>query len=141
MGGGESAVRPKVPAESQGAAAPSRGVSFVPSSSLDVVFEPRGGGGGVAGAGGAGAVHVRIVDGDQVSLSSPDADATYRVGSNRITVNQSAGNFQLEIPRTLPELRVLIGTSVAFDRRLGKAGATDTFTIPLSRPPAKAPSP
>ena len=134
MGGAAPATQRPTPAEPQGPPTPSRGVSFVPSSSLDIVFQPRGNGG-------AGVIHVRMVGSDQVSLSSTDAEATYRVGSNRITVSQSAGNYQLDVPRSLPELRVLVGSTVAFDRRLGNPAAADTFTIRLSLQPANAPSP
>jgi len=137
---GERAVRTIVPPlESRPTAAASSGVSFTQGSSLDVVFERRGAGG---------SVHLRLVDGDQVSLSSPDGGATYRgdqaslsspdggatyrVGSNRITVNQSApANFQLEIPRSLGELRILIGSEVVFERRPGKQMSGDTLTIHL----------
>ena len=122
---GERVGRSRTPPPEPPPTPASSGVSFTQGSSLDVVFARRGTGG---------SVHLRLVDGDQVSLSSSDSGATYRVGSNRITVNQSApANFQLEIPRSLGELRILIGSEVVFERRLGKPMSTDTLTIRLSR--------
>ena len=103
-------------------------VSFVsaPGATLDIEF---------SGSGAGGALDVRVVDGDQVSLSSPTAGATYRVSSNHITVDQSApANFTLEIPRLLRELRVRVGGDVVFDQRAPIGGTTNAFTIQLTRP-------
>jgi hypothetical protein len=84
-------------------------------------------------------VHLRITDSQQVALSSSDAAATYRVGSNRIVVSQSGpANFQLEIPRTLGDLRILAGGKVIFSRSaripLTTPPTTDTLTISIPAP-------
>ena len=101
----------------------SPGVSFteLPGASLEVAF----GGTGVGGS-----VDVRVVGGEQVSLSSPTTGATYRVGTNRIAVDQtSPAQFKLDIPRSLHVLRVRVGGNVVYER----AGSvmTNTFTIQL----------
>lgn len=103
-------------------------VSFLsaPGSSLEIVFSGNGAGG---------ALDVRVVDGDQVSLSSSTNGATYRVSSNHIAVDQSApANFTLEIPRLLRELRVRLGADIVFDRRAPVGGTGNAFTIQLARP-------
>lgn len=113
------------PGPAQRAAPPSPGVLLIPGSTLEVVFRQRDKGG---------VVHVRAVDGDQVSLSSAEGGATYSVSSGRITVDQSvAGNFDLAIPRSLPEVRIRVGDDIAFERNGGAPVGPDTFTIPLSR--------
>jgi hypothetical protein len=123
-GGTQAHVKPSRASESPAALTPA--VSFVtePNSSLEVAF----GGNGVGGD-----LEVRVVDGDEVSLSSPGAGATYRVGSNRIAVEQSApAQFQLQVPRSLRELRVRVGGSVVFDRRPTVADPSSSFTIRLA---------
>lgn len=105
------------------ASASSSGVSFSPSGALAIVFNSRN----------AGSVHLRVSDGDYVALGSTDAAATYRVGSNRITVSQqSAADFDLEIPRGLRELRVIAGGKLIFSRSPGTPMTADTLTINLS---------
>jgi hypothetical protein len=105
------------------AAATSSAVSLSQLSSLDVGFDRRGAGS---------AVHLSIVEGDQVSLSSEDLDVAYKVGSNRIAVAQSApADFQLAVPRGLRDLRILIDDRVVFERRAGTSMTADTLTIRL----------
>ena len=103
-------------------------VSFLvsPSARLEVAFD---------GAGVGGSVDVRVVAGDQVSLSSPTTAATYRVSTNRIAVDQqSPAQFRLEIPRSLRELRVRVGGSVVYER--GGSAIPNIFTVQLTRPNA-----
>lgn len=108
------------------AAAVSPAVLIVPESTLDVVF---------AHEGTAGVVHVRIVDGDQVSLSSPDSGSRYRVSSGRIDIDQSSGgSFELALPKSLQRVRILIGGKMAFERRQGAPAGPDDFTIELAHP-------
>lgn len=105
-------------------------VSFVtaPNSALEIAFDGSAVGGGL---------EVRVVDGDEVSVSSPSSGATYRVSTNRIAVEQSEpGQFQLQVPRSLGELRVRVGNVVVFDRRPVVAGPSNSFTIQLTRPNA-----
>jgi hypothetical protein len=105
-------------------------VSFetTPNSSLEVAF---------SGSGVGGSLYVRVIDGGEVSLSSASSGATYRVGPNRIAVVQSApGQFHLDVPRSLRELRVLVGSAIVFDRRPSTGAASDSFTIQLARPNA-----
>ena len=107
---------------------PAVSLAAKPGSALEIAF----GGSGVGGA-----LDVRIIDQDQVSLSSPSAGAIYRVRANRIAVEQStAATFQLTVPRSLHELRVRVGTDVVFDRRPAVPGSADSFTIQLTRPNA-----
>lgn len=104
-------------------------VSFLvsPRASLDVAFD---------GAGVGGSIEVKVVDGDQVSLSSPTSGATYRVSTNRIAVDQqSPAQFQLEIPRSLGELRVRVGGRVVYEN--GGSAISHNFTLQLTRPDAK----
>jgi hypothetical protein len=124
--GGGTQVNVKLGRAPASAPALTPAVSFVtePNSSLEVAF----GGNGVGGD-----LDVRVVDGDEVSLSSPGAGATYRVASNRIAVEQSVpAEFQLQVPRSLRELRVRVGGSVVFDRRPTIADASSSFTIRLA---------
>lgn len=108
------------------AGAVSPAVLIVPESTLDVVF---------AREGTAGVVHVRLVDGDQVSLSSPDGGSRYGVSSGRIDIDQSSrGSFELALPKSLPRVRILIGGKMAFERRLGAPAGPDDFTIELANP-------
>lgn len=105
-------------------------VSFViaPGSELEVAF----GGSGVGGR-----VDVRVLDGDQVTLSSPGSGASYRIGTNRIAVDQTTpATFRLEIPRSLRELRVRVGGAVVFDGRPVTDASANGFTIQLTRPHA-----
>lgn len=106
-------------------AAPS-GVSINPPPALEIVFRSQN----------AGVVHLRITDGYQVALTSSDVAATYRVGSSRIIVSQSApADFHLDIPRSLLRLRVLAGDKLIFSRGPGTQMTTDTLTIHLSANP------
>lgn len=105
-------------------ASPAVSMAAKPASVLEVSFT-----GGVGGT-----LDVQIVDPDQVSLSSPSADAIYRVSANRIAVAHSVpATFHLQVPRSMRELRVRVGTDVVFDRRPVVSGAADTFTIQLTR--------
>jgi len=107
------------------ASAPS-GVSISPPPALEIVFNNQN----------AGALHIRISDGDRVSLSSTDVAATYRVGSSRITVSQPApADFHLDVPRGLRELRILAGDKLIFSRSPDTRMTTDTLTIHLSARP------
>ena len=97
-----------------------------PGSALEVAF---------SGSGVGGEVDVRIIDQDQISLSSPSAGAIYRVSANSIAVEQSSpATFQLQVPRSLRELRVRVGTDVVFARQPAVRGSSDSFTIQLTRP-------
>ena len=100
------------------------GVSLVPGNSLEIAFE---------GDPGGGVMRVRWIDGDQVSLSSPDSGATYRVGSSRITVIQlAAGTFQLDVPRSLQNLTVRVDEKVRFHRTANDAIGSE-FIVRLDR--------
>ena len=106
-------------------ASPSVSLAAKPGAALEVSF---------SGSGVGGALDVRIIDQDQISLSSPSAGAIYRVSANRIAVEQSApAKFQLQVPRSLSQLRVRIGTDVLFERRPTVNGSGDSFTIQLTR--------
>jgi hypothetical protein len=107
-------------------AAASSGVSITPPNALELVFNDQS----------VGSIHLRISDGDQVALSSTDTTATYRVGVNRITVNQSGrADFYLDVPRALRGLRILVGKRLVFSRDPLTRMATDTLTIDLSPRP------
>jgi hypothetical protein len=103
------------------------GVFLTPDSSLDVIFVRRNT---------RGVVHVRVVDGPQASLTSPDGGSKYRVSSDRIVVDQSQqASFELVLPRSLRVVRVWAGGELALDRRHGSlAGEPGSFTIQLFRP-------
>lgn len=106
---------------------PAVSMAAKPASVLEISFT-----GGVGGT-----LDVQIVDPDQISLSSPSTDAIYRVSANLIAVEHSApATFRLQVPRSLRELRVRVGTGVVFDRQPAIAGTADTFTIQLTRPNA-----
>ena len=99
---------------------------MTPANALEIVFNDQS----------VGSIHLRISDGDQVALRSTDAAATYRVGSNRIMVNQSGqADFYLEVPRALPELRILVGDRLIFWRGPVTRMSADTLTIDLSARP------
>jgi hypothetical protein len=107
---------------------PAVSLAAKPGSALEVSF---------SGSGVGGALDVRIIDQDQISLSSPSAGAIYRVSANRIAVEQSTpATFQLTVPRSLHELRVRVVTDVVFERRPAVPGSADLFTIQLTRPNA-----
>ncbi|HKR08692.1 MAG TPA: hypothetical protein VJS39_05840 [Gemmatimonadaceae bacterium] len=104
------------------------GVSFVaaPGASLDIDFEGQQAGG---------VLELRVIERSQVSLSSLSPGSTYRVSSNRIVVFQTIpGRFRLEIPRSLEQVRVRVGTDIIFERGAGKNLGADAFTIKLTRP-------
>ena len=124
----EAAAKRTAARTPQAREAASPAVSFVamPEASLEVSF---------SGTGVGGSVDVRLVDGDQVSLSSPTPAATYRISTNRIAVDQSIpAQFELDIPRSLSRLSVRVEGTTVYDRA-GNA-LPDTFTINLSRPNA-----
>jgi hypothetical protein len=126
FGAGDRIARPATtPSPAPVAVAPP-GVSFVPGpdSPLEIVF---------TGSGMGGSVNIRIVDGDRVSLSNQDGSATYSVSSTRISINESRpGVFQLEIPRSLREVRVRAGDSVLFERAPARKSSADSVTIDLT---------
>lgn len=110
------------------AVSPAVSLAAKPGAALEVSF---------SGSGVGGEVDVRIIDQDQISLSSPSADAIYRVSANRIAVEQSApGTFQLAVPRSLRQLRVRVAGDVVFERQPTVRGVADSFTIQLTRPNA-----
>lgn len=110
------------PARAVAAASP--GVLITPGSTLEILFE---------GSGTGGAVHVRFVDGGQLSLSSAASGATYRVSSTRINVDQaSPGDFDLALPKALREVRIRVGGKIVYERRAGAPLSPDSFTIQLS---------
>lgn len=112
--------------QSEGAS-PAVSMAAKPGSVLDVSFN-----GGVGGS-----LDVQIVDPDQITLSSPSPDAIYRVSANRIAVEHRApATFHLQVPRSLRELRVRVGTEVVFARQPVTSGAAEPFTIQLTRPNA-----
>ncbi len=112
---------PQHPAEP---GAPS-GVLIAPPASLEIVFNNQN----------EVTVHLRITDSQQVALSSSDAAATYRVGSNRIIVSQSGrAIFQLEIPHTMGDLRIVASGTVIFSRRARAQTTNDTITISIPAP-------
>lgn len=120
-----SQVTPNTPQSER--ASPAVSMAAKPGSVLDLSFN-----GGVGGA-----LDVQIVDPDQITLSSPSPDAIYRVSANRIAVEHSAPTtFHLQVPRSLRELRVRVGTDVVFARRPAMNGAAEPFTIQLTRPNA-----
>lgn len=124
--GGGIQAHAKVGRASESADTFAPAVSFVtaPNASLEVAF---------GGAGVGGDLDVRVVDGDEVSLSSPSTGATYRVATNSISVEQSApAQFHLQVPRSLRQLRVRVAGSVVFDRRPTATDASGTFSIPLA---------
>jgi hypothetical protein len=112
------------PREGASAEAVSPAVSFPisPGAALDVEFDGNGVGG---------SLDVRVIDGDQVSLSSPTAGATYRVSTNRIAVVQSSSaRFELQIPRSLGSLRVRVARDIVYESAsFGKSG---NFRIQLT---------
>lgn len=124
---GFPAPKTATPSATGPAAAVSPALLFVPGSSLELVF---------AREGTAGTIHVRMTDGDQVSLSSSDNGSRYQVSSGRIDVEQSpmGGNFELALPKSLPEVRILIGGRLAFERAVGTPPPPSEFTIPLALP-------
>ena len=108
------------------------GVFLKPDSSLDIVFLGYD----------AALVHVRIVDGTQASLTSADTGSKYRVGNDRILVEQSPrATFDLTLPRSLRVVHIWAGGELTLDR-LHRAliGDTGSFTIPLSRASSTKPS-
>lgn len=120
----DSRVTPKTSQSER--ASPAVSMAAKPASVLEVSFN--------AGVGGA--LDVQIVDPDQITLSSPSPDAVYRVSANRIAVEHSApATFHLQVPRSLRELRVRVGTEVVFGRQPASNGAAP-FTIQLTRPNA-----
>lgn len=124
---GDAQRRPRAGIESVVAPA----VSMVPESTLDVVF---------AEGATAGTVRVGLVDGAEVSLSSPDSGSRYRVGPARIDVDHgSATTFELLLPRSLARVRILIGGKLVFERQRGAGGPQD-FTIDLAPPNQLTPS-
>jgi hypothetical protein len=112
------------PRERRPGEAPSSAVSLLisPGAALDVEFDGNGVGG---------SVDVTVIDGDQVSLSSPTAGATYRVSTSRIAVNQSSpAEFKLEIPRSLGSLRVSVARDVVYEST--SSGRPGNFRIQLT---------
>ena len=104
----------------------SSGVSVTPGAAVEIVFNNRN----------AGSIHLRITNSDQLALTSTDVAASYQVGSNRIAVSQSApAEFQLEVPRSLRQLRILAGDKLVFSRVTGTRMASDTLTVDLSARP------
>jgi len=111
---------------------PPPGVFLKPDSSLDIVFLGYD----------AGLVHVRIVDGSQVSLTSADIGSKYRVSNDRILVEQSPhATFDLTLPRSLHVVHIWAGGELTLDRlHRSLVGDTGSFTIPLSRASSIKPS-
>src|ERR1700682_5253248 len=108
------------------------GVFLKADSSLDIVFLGYD----------AGLVRVRIVDGNQASLTSADTGSKYRVSNDRILVEQSPrATFDLTLPRSLRVVHIWAGGELTLDQ-LHRAliGDTGCFTIPLSRASSKKPS-
>lgn len=127
-GGSHVALKVSTKPPQAGPVSPAVSMAAKPGSALEVSF---------SGSGVGGELEVRIIDHDQISLSSPSAGAIYRVSANRIAVEQSTpATFQLTVPRSLRELRVRIGNDVVFERQPAVKGSSDSFTIQLTRPNA-----
>ena len=69
-----------------------------------------------------------------VSLRAFGGGVAYQVSAERIGVDNGrpAGRYQLEVPRGLERLTVLIGKQVVFSSPGGRTGRVGRDTIPLS---------
>lgn len=106
------------------------GIAITPGARLAIVF---------AATQREGTANVRLTEGPDVMVRVPTGSATFTSEASRLIIDNrgSSASFQIEIPRTAPQVEILLGGTRLFLKMGSRItvdaspGAADSYSLPL----------